>query len=60
MANKASMPNGMPQTKWKITTDDNSTGSVMDTARPEGKNRGTNKTIGPVSKTKFGQNRKAI
>lgn len=43
--------------KWDVTTDDNSTGSVLDTARPM--NGPYDRQIGPQSKTKFGLNRKA-
>lgn len=55
MANKASMPNAMPKTKWKITTDDESTGSIMDTDRPYNAPYQVSRQIGPQSKTDFGK-----
>lgn len=53
---KADMPHPTPP-KWKVTMDDESTGSVMDTARPRTGQYEDTRNIGPVSKTKFGQNR---
>lgn len=57
MANKASTPNQMKVGGWKVTTDDTSTGSIMDTTRPFQKPYQANRQIGPQSKTNFGRNR---
>ncbi len=43
--------------KWKVTVDDGSTGSVMDTERPRTGQYEDSRNIGPQSKTGFGLNR---